>query len=347
MAMHTVTGNIHIHSAYSDGTATFHEIAAAAARAGLDFIVITDHNHLRGLPEEGFINNVLVLCGSEINNRSHHYLALNIYTAIEPNDDDPQQVIDAVNSQGGLGFIAHPFEKGSPLVKDNIRFPWTNWDVSGFTGIEVWNWCSQWRDGISNIPLGLFYTYLHPTGPVKGPCPQAMALFDEITATRQAVAIAGSDAHNWPIRRGLIRRDIFPYEYLFNSANNRLLLHEPLSPEFPAAKEQIISALRRGRSYIANERAGDPAGFSFTVTANDKEYHIGDTVPFTEMTVLHTKCPAVADRLRLRIIRSGTLLDEVDRCNLAVRLYEPGTYRIEVYRGKKPWIFTNPVYILP
>jgi hypothetical protein len=344
--MYPYQGNIHIHSTHSDGTGTIPEIAKDAARTGLHFIIITDHNTLKGLPEEGFYENVLVLCGNEINNLKNHYLALNTKTTVPPNDNNPQEVIDAVNAQNGLGFIAHPYEKGSPLVLKGRTYPWDDWNARGFTGIEIWNWSSQWRDGASTICRALYYAYLNPTGPITGPCPQAIAHFDEITQTRKITAIAGSDAHNWPVRYGPIRRNIFPYAYLFRTACNTVLLPKPLSKDVETAKTQIYEALRLGRSYIVNRLCGDPKGFSFTATTETNEYHIGDDAPFTDLTVLNVMCPyEFRGKLRMRIIHNGTFLDDIDRCNVTIRIYKPGTYRLEVYVNKKPWIFTNPIYI--
>ena len=37
---------VHCHSTYSDGTGTVAEIAAAAARAGADAVLLTDHDTL-------------------------------------------------------------------------------------------------------------------------------------------------------------------------------------------------------------------------------------------------------------------------------------------------------------
>ncbi|MCW3488837.1 CehA/McbA family metallohydrolase [Dethiobacter alkaliphilus] len=343
--MHSYIGNIHIHSSHSDGAQSIPEIAKEASQAGLDFIIVTDHDIIP-LSDEGFYDDVLVLCGTEVNDTKHHYLALNVHEVIPPNDENPQQVIDAVNAQNGLGFIAHPYEKGSPLVLNNRTYPWTDWSVTGFTGIEVWNWSSQWRDGVQNILLGLFYAYLHPTGPITGPTPEAMARFDEITRSRKITAIAGSDAHNWPIRRGPIRRDIFPYHYLFRTANNCVLLSEPLSKDLPTAKAQIYAALRHGRSYIVNRLASEATGFAFFATCDHTQYQMGDTVPLTDNTALHVQCPLECRGCTtIRIIHNGTLLDEIDRCNVAIRAYKPGTYRLEIRHGNKPWIFTNPIYV--
>ena len=41
-------GAFHLHSTYSDGTGTIPEIVRDAKKAGLDWIIITDHNCLAG-----------------------------------------------------------------------------------------------------------------------------------------------------------------------------------------------------------------------------------------------------------------------------------------------------------
>lgn len=344
--MYPYLGNIHIHSTYSDGSASIPEIARAANAADLDFMIVTDHNTLAGLDHEGYHDHVLVLCGAEFNREKNHYLALGIHTAVENNDQNPQQVIDAVAAQNGLGFIAHPFETGSPLVYNGVTYPWDAWDAQGFTGIEVWNWSSQWRDGATSLLRGLYYAYINRTGPITGPDRQSIARFDQLTQKRKLTAIAGSDAHNWPIRYGPIRRDIFPYEYLFRTACNVVLLPETLSTDTATAKTQIYNALAAGRSYIVNRMAGEHAGFEFTAVAGGQEYQMGDTAPLTDMTVLHISCPYnYRGRLQVRIIHNGTLLDEINRCNVSLRVYKPGTYRLEVFRNRVPWIFSNPIYI--
>ena len=42
--MFEVSGNAHMHTPYSDGIKWHKEIAADAIKAGLDFIIVTDHN---------------------------------------------------------------------------------------------------------------------------------------------------------------------------------------------------------------------------------------------------------------------------------------------------------------
>src|ERR1700750_1490286 len=60
----TVPGVIHIHTIRSDGRGTPDEVAAAAARAGLKFIVLTDHGDATRVPDApSYRHGVLCLDG--------------------------------------------------------------------------------------------------------------------------------------------------------------------------------------------------------------------------------------------------------------------------------------------
>src|SRR5690606_25643630 len=49
MRLFDKTGVIHVHTRYSDGAGTVRRVAQAAVRAGLDFVIVTDHDTLAGL----------------------------------------------------------------------------------------------------------------------------------------------------------------------------------------------------------------------------------------------------------------------------------------------------------
>ena len=51
MRARTVAGAFHVHSTRSDGIGDREAIAAAAARAGLQFVVITDHGDATRQPD--------------------------------------------------------------------------------------------------------------------------------------------------------------------------------------------------------------------------------------------------------------------------------------------------------
>ena len=44
--MHEVIINLHMHTRYSDGSGLHKDIAAAAFKAGVDVVIVTDHNIL-------------------------------------------------------------------------------------------------------------------------------------------------------------------------------------------------------------------------------------------------------------------------------------------------------------
>ena len=178
--MHEYVGNVHLHSTYSDGALTISKIAKIGARNGLDFLIITDHQTLAGLEQEqeGYYDKTLVLVGMEVNEHSHHYLALNIDKVVPDNEKQPQQVIDEVNQQKGIGIIAHPVEKGSKFYHNGLVFEWTDWSVQGFQGIEIWNYLSRWRDQLTNIISGLRFIIRPSVSLHKGPYRQTLDILD-------------------------------------------------------------------------------------------------------------------------------------------------------------------------
>ena len=66
--------NLHMHTCFSDGTGTHEEIAEAALKAGLDAVIITDHNVFVKGPE-GYYHNgkqrLLLLVGEDAFSRRH------------------------------------------------------------------------------------------------------------------------------------------------------------------------------------------------------------------------------------------------------------------------------------
>ncbi len=74
-----VRGAYHIHTERSDGTGTIEEVAAAAARAGLQFVILTDQRDgMRPPLAPAMHGGVLVLDGVEISTSGGHYVALGL-----------------------------------------------------------------------------------------------------------------------------------------------------------------------------------------------------------------------------------------------------------------------------
>lgn len=346
--MKEYVGAIHIHSVYSDGTGEIKDIAEAAGEAGLDFIIITDHNTLRALKEghEKWHNNVLTLVGCEINDKENknHYLALGI-------EEPPSTRMPAkdytriVKEKGGIGFIAHPHEKRSAF-KEHPAYPWTEWNIESFDGIEIWNHMSEWVEGLTEE--NKFQWFVHPLKSIVGPTSETLKVWDELNLRRKAVGIGGCDAHAHKVNfLGFFEVEIFPYKVLFKAVRTHILADKDFvkgePKDFGKAKAAVYKALKEGRCFISNYYYGDASGFRFFAESEKKIYQMGDSFPFENKIKLRVILPNLYGQIRL--IRNGELYDSLDNFDAEFIISEPGAYRVEVYLDGKAWIYSNHIRI--
>src|SRR3984893_5286984 len=81
----SVAGILHVHTNRSDGLSAPDEVAAAAARAGLRFIVFTDHGDATRAPDPPVYRaGVLCIDGVEISTTAGHYVAIDMPAAPYP-----------------------------------------------------------------------------------------------------------------------------------------------------------------------------------------------------------------------------------------------------------------------
>ncbi len=343
-------GNIHIHSKYSDGTSTIEEIAEKANKRNLDFIIINDHRHLLGKQRglEGFYHDVLVLIGSEINLEKNHYLAIGIEEEIPRNENNPQEVIDEVNRQRGIGFIAHPFEQGSPLVRNNRTYPWTDWEAIGYAGMEIINYSSKWRDGIKTKLQGLIANFINDQAYFEFPDFKSLQKWMELTQERQVVGIIGSDAHAPILSKFYFSITVLSYDYLFRTGNNYVYLQDPLSEEFVSAKQQILTALAQGNLYISHDRISPGEGLMTYLKSGDKKYLPGSKLePGTYSMVCQFKefIPSKT-KLRLKMYKDGEQIKEYPFPFRERIKFSKGTYHLILSHPKDNyWIIINPFYV--
>ena len=109
---------VHVHSTYSDGTATVAELLAVARTVGAEALLLTDHDSLQGCREgwEGMHDGVLLLIGVEISSTEGHYLAFGVPHEIAHHCRSALEIADAVRAAGGIGFAAHPFSTGGHML---------------------------------------------------------------------------------------------------------------------------------------------------------------------------------------------------------------------------------------
>lgn len=342
-------GNIHMHTTRSDGVLTYEEIAMTAQAAGLDFVVITDHNAYE--PElDGWHGNTLVLVGEEVYDPdreppSSHALCFDISEDVARYGSNPQDLVDAVAARGGMTFLAHPFERdaGEFLPEPNIS--WRDWHVTGYTGIELWNYMSEFKAAVTSKARALLYAYA-PELAISGPFSETLDKWDELLKSRPVPVLGGSDAHGTVYRLGPLSRAVQPHSYLFRCVNTHLVAEAPLTGDLVRDKRIIYGALAAGSGFLGYERIGEIAGFAFWARSGDREATMGERLGLDGLVELSAYAPAQA---RMRLIRDGTLVAQArgDRLTLVTR--KAGVYRVEAYRRhagrERGWLFSNPIYV--
>ncbi len=358
MNLNEYVGNIHLHTTCSDGTATHEEITRIAQSAGLDFVIPTDHNVL-AKGKEGWYGPTLLLVGEEVHDTQrvpevNHYLAFDITKDVACYAKDPQAVIDAVNSQGGFGFIAHPFEHSAPRFNE-AALPWVDWTVTGYTGLELWNYMSEFKAHLPNMYRAVLLVFF-PQAAMRGPFPETLAQWDELLRTRKVVAICGSDAHATTYRLGPLVREVFSYKHLFRASNLHILTEEVFNGQLDHDKKVIYEALKVGHCFTAYDLLGDTRGFRFTATSyppdcksggsRAAEAIMGDEITLQSQILFEVSSP---QRAHIRLLRDGTTVAQTVGKKLHYTARKQGVYRVEAYRRylfrKRGWVFTNTIYV--
>ncbi|HEY5729326.1 MAG TPA: CehA/McbA family metallohydrolase [Anaerolineales bacterium] len=360
--MHEIIVNLHMHTRYSDGTGTHKDIAEAAIKAGLDAVIVTDHNILvQGV--EGYYrlardpstslrkSRVLLLVGQEVHDQDripqkNHLLVFNANRDVASLADDPQALINGVAEAGGLSFIAHPNDPEAPVFhEDDIS--WVSWEVQGYNGIELWNGLSELKVVATSLLRGFFHAFF-PKFVAHGPIPETIHKWDELMSTgKRVVALGGSDAHALHMHRGPLHRVIFPYKFHFRTVNTHVFIPEPLTGDVPTDKKMIYEALANGHCFVAYDLPAPTRGFRFKAKGLEHSAIMGDEIPAKGGATLHAHLPTKAD---MSLLKDGIVIGTWrNQQTLTHNTSEPGVYRIEVHRrylGKKRgWIYSNPIYL--
>jgi hypothetical protein len=339
------TGVIHCHSDYSDGRVSMAEILREANRARLDYLIMSDHNTMAARKEypSGRYGDVLLIHGVEVTPRYNHYLALGL-TRWPATDILPQAIIDGVREAGGLGFICHPHDRGSPFLF-HPSYEWRSPGVTGMTGVEIWSFLSQW---IANCqgPFSTLQSLLRPAKSFAGPPAASLAWWDELCQQQPTVGIGAADAHVLRTWVAGIRLTALSLRPQFGSVRTNLIRDHSLSQDPGQAEAEILQALAAGQVYVADYSDGFQGGFRFTGYHGEKILPMGTVHAGPGPVTLKAVWPEGA---YLKVIHNGTLLETYSGTQWEARVDAPGVYRTEVWplHGKKPWALSNPIYLRP
>jgi hypothetical protein len=352
-----VKGAYHIHTERSDGTGTIDEIAEAAARAGLQFVIITDHGDGTRAPDPpAYRAGVLCIDAVEVSTTYGHLTALALPQMPYRLAGAPRDVIEDVQRFGGFAIAAHP---GSPKA----ALQWHDWDAP-FDGLEWLNADSEWRDELWGSLGRVLLTY--PVRPAETLAtlldrPDAvLSQWDRILRTRHVVGIAGADAHarlsvrssSEPYEDRVIAR-LPSYDASFRAFANHVVLNAPFTGDAARDAAELLDAMRWGRMFTSIEGLARLGGFEVKASGPGG-FHVARLGEYVESPagVAFTASIAAPEGTRLVLLRDGEPMYEVTSDTLHVAVgADPAVYRFEAYLAASrnapsiPWLVTNPIYV--
>ncbi|MBN1210208.1 MAG: PHP domain-containing protein [Myxococcaceae bacterium] len=328
-------GAFHVHTTRSDGHGTVEEIAAAAKAAGLQFVVLADHNDFTPR-EPAFVDGVLIVQAVEISTPHGHLVALGMQTPLD-GSRARQEGVRAVEAAGGISVLAHPVQEKNPW-----RDPESARRARAF---ELYSADTFFREAVRSpfsrlIPaVGAYLgNPLHGVMLLVTPQPASTVELLDLVSERPRVALCSHDAHGWPRYK-----DVFEGLAMYLPPQ---ALPEPLSTDPRTAATQVVRALTGGQAICAFRGLGEPAGFALEgPITSQRVARVGD--------VLTLRLPPhPPGSVKVEVLGAGRLRPD----GVSVELVKEGSVQIEAWvvaPGRffgtelKPWIVPSPVRVVP
>jgi hypothetical protein len=351
-----IPGVLHIHTNRSDGLSTPDEIAAAAARAGIKFLVFTDHGDATRAPDPpAYRSGVLCLDGVEISTSGGHYVAIGMGASPYPLAGESRDVVEDVHRLGGFGIAAHP---DSP----KMELRWTDWDTP-IDGLELINLDTSWRvhmaqGGARFALVRALFTYpvrsSETIGGLLTHSPELDQQWDRVLSRRRVVGVAGADAH-----AKLVLLDdgagndrywlpVPGYESSLGVSSVHVRT-SPLTGDAAVDAAAIVKAIRGGQLYTAVNAWASPPAFEFTATNRSGTAREGEQLSPGGPVSLHVRSNAPPGFVTI-VWRGSEAVADQPEPELSVDAPEgPAIYRTTIRDPDRPsappWVISNPIYI--
>jgi hypothetical protein len=328
-----IQGVYHIHTKFSDGRKTTEEIAGIASKAGLNFIILTDHGNpnRKSYASQGWENGLLVLAGSEVSVSRGHLVGLDFKLPSSNFSQNAEEAVYGITAVGGFTVIAHPYSK--------IQWSWG--EYVGYSGIEIINADTMLKEGLFLSAPYLPALLIKPSYALLKilDSPQReLRKWDELSKIYPIYGYFAADAH-------MLYRPIFDFLRI------HVILDSPLSSDFDAARGQIFEALRSGRFYNSIHAAAWVEGFRFWGERGKEVIPMGRTALFESGFTLHIQAPFPYAK-EIHLIQDGKSVFRSTEENISFEAKQPGVYRVEVYLRERsplrkdiPWIVSNPIFL--
>jgi hypothetical protein len=352
LAGRTVAGAFHVHTTRSDGLGDKAAVAGAAHRAGLQFVVFTDHGDGTRTPDPPeYIDGVLCVDGVEISTNGGHYIAVGARQSPYPLGGESAAVAEDVARLGGFGVAAHPLSLRPELA-------WSDWSVP----VDALEWVSadsEWRDESRwQLTRALVGYLFRPAGALAGLLDRpetALSRWDDLTRTRRVLAIAGHDAHGGIGRRiedgSQGRRVRIPsYDATFRTFSTRAVLERPATGDAAVDAGALLDALRSGSFFTTIDAvATGPATLQFTARAGGETAGQGGALQSGGPATFSARA-AVPRGATIVAFKNGVELARREGGALDFDATGPGAHRVEVQVAGAPgvppvpWLVSNPIF---
>jgi hypothetical protein len=341
----------HVHTTYSDGTATVPEVLDAARAAGADALLVTDHDTLDARRDgwEGMHAGVFLLVGTEVSPKQGHYLAFGVDAEIPHQGRTALQIAAAVRAAGGVGFAAHPFSTGgsmlvSQLARRIVRpHGWPALDhPAGCEGIALWSRTADAAEGWRTPAEAVRWLRDPEAAVAQGPPAHHLRRWDALSARRRLPAIGGLDGHAPGLRvRGRVRSPL-AHARTFGLLRTHLLCERPLDGGTGADRATLLAALRGGAAWLTCPFVAPAHGARFWAERRD-----GSTVPMggekaAEPMALRLRLPEAAE---VSVLRDGVLVHAGQTAAVDLDVDRPGAYRVEARVDGRLWLLSNPIHL--
>jgi hypothetical protein len=320
-------GAFHVHTNKSDGWGSLDTVAEEAAQAGLQFVVITDHNVMTP-SDAGYRKGVLIVQASEVSARYGHIVALGISREVTKAERE-KDGLNAIRDLGGKAVLAHPLHRRRPFNRWK-REDWLGMEVvSGDTllhqAVKPGNW---WRLLLASLALpwdgaqAMLLIYAHPAAELRA--------FDEINSSRgrHHLLFCSVDAHGWP-----------SYRSVFEAFS----MHVPVKLTGDGAVDvaAVMAALTNGSASCVFDGVAPGWGISLAL---DEVRPTGEGPP---VSALRLDAPE-GKGAHFQLFHDGQALGPIPPGIWSTgtdRPLEPGAYRVEGTWEGRPWVLTNPVRV--
>ena len=377
-----------MHSHAEDAThtgGTRPELLAAARRAGVQIVMLTDHVR----PERDFINDswrglhegVLFIPGSE----DRGFLSFPTRSVKGVEAGSREQYIEMILKEGGNIFLCHVEER-------------PDWPTDQLDGLEIYNHHTDvknegafqlWLQGSLTDPVRLpelvaaLSEYPQEVfGAQQDYLPDIIAKWDRDSQQHRLTGIAANDCHhNQVFTVTAIDENTVEVGYITSKPTTTRVTAEKVPAVAALVKGRtpgeliarldfdpyerslryvsthilaheltepaVREALRRGHAYVAHDWLCDSTGFAFVARAGGRtNATTGDDVKLDGALMLSA---ATSVKCTMKLIRNGEVLQTANTNRLDFEVKTPGVYRIEAWLEvdgeQRPWIYSNPIYV--